>query len=141
MILTSPRALGLEEDEIVHVFQHMLLLEQLVEHEFEFHFNLKLEIHGTPGHETVPARGQRAKPAVNAVRGDEDLVGFEQVRNLFLVGLELLVSIQQRHPFANEGLEFNHRNRQAIDVNDNVWNSVVPVLKDRDLIDGQPIVE
>ena len=40
------RAFALEEDEIVHVFQEMFLLEQLVKHELEFHFNLELEIHG-----------------------------------------------------------------------------------------------
>ena len=93
-----------------------------------------------PGREALPVGRERAGARDHPVRDDQQLIADEQVRDLLLVGLELLEGGVRRGLLVAGALELHDPQRQAVDEQHHIWTPLDLVLDDGELVDGEKVV-
>lgn len=133
----------LEDDEVPHKLQQPVFGEDTFEHD------LKLGQPGrsvtasrdrAPGLEPLTAGAERADPSLDAVGGHQRGVGGEECWNLSLVGLKLLERGPDRGVFIGGVLQLDDAEWQTVDEQHNVGPPRVLGFRDRELVDGEPVV-
>ena len=95
---------------------------------------------GAPALEPLPVSTERAHTGMHAIADHQQHVGEEQIGDVGFVGLQLVVGGPDVRFFFGGVLEFQHRQRQAVDIDDQIGPAVVPGALNRQLIHHQPVV-
>ena len=93
-----------------------------------------------PRLEPLPPGGQGADAGVESVRHHERGVEGEQRRDFRLVGLQLPPGGPDGGVFVGRVLQFDDRQRQAVDEQHHVGAALAPVFDHGELVDCQPVV-
>jgi hypothetical protein len=135
--LLHQRAIVLEQHEEAQVVEQHGRRQQAAHQRFQFvELTQRVERHpvdGAPLHEALRIRRQRTQPRLAAVGNHQQLVVLEHVRNLLLVGLDLVVGLPDVGVFVGRVLQFQQHQRQAIDEQDHVRPAGVLRPLDREL--------
>ena len=136
-------AVVLEHDEVAQQRQEPAGFTDAVDHHLQLRqvrIGQGLARDGAPRLEPLPPGGQGADAGVQSVRHHERGVEREQRRDFRLVGLQLLPGGPDGGLFVGRILEFDDRQRQAVDEQHHVRAALVPVLHHGELVDRQPVV-
>ena len=85
-------------------------------------------------------RTQRPHPCLDAVADHQHYIGREQVRDVLLLGLELVECCPHVGLLIGRVLQFDHRQGQTVDVDHDIRAAVVLAALDRQLVHHQPVV-
>ena len=136
-------AVVVEHDEIAHQRQEAARLEGSRQHHLELgHERVRqgLSCDGAPWFEPLPAGGQRADAGLVPVRDHQSLIHREQGGQLRLVCLELLPRRPDGGILVRRVLQLDDAKGQAVDEQDDVRPAGVAILRNGELVDGQPVV-
>ena len=128
-----------EQSEILNQVEQARPVARPAQHHFQRHpARLVLALDAFPLEEPLPIRRERADAAVRAVRGDEQRVEPEELRNLRLVVRQVLV---ERCARGHAGLlQLDDHQRQAVDEADQIRPAGVKRAGDAELADQQEII-
>jgi hypothetical protein len=133
----------LEHDEVAQQVEKAPLLENPLQHHLQLRLlrgRILAPGDGAPGFEPLLARAERADPRLHAVGDHQHGVGYEQRRNLRLIGLELLKGRPHGRVLVGRVLELDHGQRQAVEEQHHVRTPRVLSLRNRELVDGEPVI-
>ena len=136
-------ALIFEDEEVPQEVQETALVEDSAEHDLEFSQGLRgvfLTLDRPPGLEPLLACPDHPYPSLGAVGDHKEGVGGKERGNLKLVGLELMQSAPDGGVLSGGVLEFDDRQRQAVEEEHNIRPAIVLALDDRELVDREPVV-
>ena len=136
-------AVVLEDDEVPDQRQKPLPLARPGQHHLQLGkvgVGQRLATHRAPRLEPLASGGEGAHPRVDSVRGDEQRVEREQVREFGLVGLDLIPGRPHRGLLVRRVLELDQTKRKTIDEQHDVRPPLVLTLDDSELVDGEPVV-
>jgi hypothetical protein len=100
----------------------------------------RIAVNRAPGHEALAVGRERTQQRLAAVGHHQRLVGLEDVRDLRLVGLDLVEGLPHVGVQVGRVLQLDQHQRQAVDEQHDVGPARVIWPSDRKLIDGQPLV-
>ena len=99
-----------------------------------------LPFDGAPALKPFPIGTQGSHPCLDAIADHQQHVGREQVGDVLLVGLQLVERCPDVCLLIGRVLEFDHRQRQTVDVDHHIRAAVVLAALDRQLVHHQPVV-
>ena len=148
-LLGDGRAVDLEGDEGADQVEQALRREHALDQRFKLRLPGRIDrlaIDRAPGLEPLPAAGERAEPRLDAIRDDQQRVVGEERGDVVQVGLELVEGGVDGGVLVGGVLEFEQRQRQAVDEQHHVRAAVglgagLQVdIGDGELVDRQPVV-
>ena len=142
LLLQRPAAVVIEDDEVAYECQETTSIKHAFEHHLEFGqkpVGRFLPGNRAPRLEPLFSRGQRSDARF---RPSETLAlhSWKQCREFGLVRLELVPCRPDRGVLIGRILKFDQAEWKSVDEQHRIRPSVVFVLRDRELIDRQPIV-
>ena len=138
-----PAARVLKDDEVAYQIQETTVVEHPFQHYLQLREMGRCDFpsrDGAPRLEPLPAGAERTDPRLDAVGDDERGIVGEERRDLDLVGLELLEGAPDGCVLVSGILQLEDGERQPVDEHHHVRPSVVLPLRNRELVDGQPVV-
>ena len=99
-----------------------------------------LTLDGAPTLEPFPISTQGSQPCLDAIADHKQHVGREQVGDVLLVGLELVERCPDVCLLIHRVLEFDHRQRETVDVDHHIRATVVLGALNRQLVHHQPVI-
>ncbi len=139
----APAAVVLEHEEVADEIEKSARREDPIDHHLhrgQVRVGQPVAGDRAPRLEPLPSGAERADPRLHAVGGDEHGVGRKEQRDLHLVGLELLECGPDGCVLGGGVLQLQHPQRQAVDEQHHVRPAGVLVLRDRELVDCEPVV-
>ena len=139
----DPAAGVLEDDEVPDQVQEPPLVEDALQDDLQLRqggVGQGLAFDGPPGHEPFLVGRQGPDPGLNAVGDDHGFVERKKRRDLLLVGLKLVEGRPDRGAFGGGVLQLDHRERQAVDEQNDVGPPFMLILHDRELIDCHELI-
>ena len=142
-LLGERAAVVLEHDEVPEHREEPGFLEHALDQHLKLGVEDRREFLATdraPRLEPLVARRERADPRLEAIRDHENRVAGEHRRQLGLVGQQLVVCRAHGGGLVRRVLQFDDRERQAVDEDDDVRAARVLVLLNGELVDDEPVV-
>ena len=93
-----------------------------------------LSFDGAPTLEPFPISTQGTQPCLDAIADNQQHIWCEQVGDVLLVGLELVEPCPDVCFLIGRVLQFDHRQRQTIDVDHDIRSAIVLCALDRQLV-------
>ena len=142
--LLDQRAVILEQHEGAQVIEQGRRRQDPAHQGFQFvELTQRVELHpvdGAPLHEALGIGRERPHPGLGAIRDEQQLVVLEHIRYLRLVGLNLVVGLPDVGGLVRRVLQFQQRQRQAVDEQDDVRAARVVRPFDGELVDRPELI-
>ena len=137
-------AVLLEQDEVLQVLQEEVLAKQTTDHGFKLlEFPERVQRHPVDGSPSVKAlliSGQRPQACQEEVGDRQHLVEHEEVRDVFLVGLELVKGVPDVGVGISGVLQLQDRQGHPVDEHHHIRAAGQLWTLDGVLVDDQPLV-
>jgi hypothetical protein len=133
----------LKEDEVAQVIEEQFAVEEAFDHLLQLVFEQRLVVlvaQGAPGEKALLVGGQRAQARRQAIGDHQRLVADEEVGDFVLVGLQLVVGLPDVGVDIGGVLQLDHRDRQAVDEDDDIGAAQLLAPLDGELVDDQKLV-
>mmetsp|Transcript_59150 Transcript_59150/g.139316 ORF Transcript_59150/g.139316 Transcript_59150/m.139316 type:complete len:660 (-) Transcript_59150:2296-4275(-) len=139
--------LAVEHAEVLHVVQQPLRRQEAQYHALDAQTPggngravqlLFLIVHPQPGEKVLPLRGEAAQPGLDAIAQQAQRIGGEDLRDLGLVGGEVVV--ERRAQLHVAVLQLDEHQRQAVHVQQHVGSAVAMLAAHPELAHGQVVV-
>ncbi len=137
-------AVILEQHEVAQVVQQHRRLQHATHQRFQLvELAQRVDVHaidGAPAGKALDIRRQRAHTRLAAITDHQNLVVVENIRNLLLVGLDLVECLDQISMHIRWVLQLQQHQRQAVDEQNDVRTAGMLRPLNAELVDGQPLV-
>ncbi len=134
----------LEQHEVAQVVQQHRRLQHATHQRFQLvELAQRVDVHaidGAPAGKALDICRQRAHACFAAVADHQNLVVVKDIRNLLLVGLDLVECLDQIRMHIRRVLQLQQHQRQAVDEQNDVRPPGMFWPLDTELIDRQPLV-
>ncbi len=133
----------LEHDEVPNQVEKAALVEHTLQDNLQLRQRRRsvgIAGDGPPGLEPFLAGAERTDARLYAIRDNERRVGVEERRDLRLIRLELLKGRPNGGVLVGRTLQLNDSKRQSVDEQHHIGPARVLTVRDRELVERQPIV-